>query len=53
MIENKSHENDPDFIAYREQLHLEVERIKSGESKLRSLGELDIYLDKIISAYEN
>lgn len=52
MMENKSYENDPEFIAYRNQLHLEVARIKSGESKLYSLEELDAMLDETIAQYE-
>ncbi len=51
--EDKSHENDPEFIAHRDRLHLEVARIKSGESKLYDIDELDAMLDKVIAKYES
>jgi hypothetical protein len=44
---------DDAFIAYRDKLHLEAKKVASGESKLRSLEELDEYLEKIISKYES
>jgi len=44
---------DKSFEEYRDRLHLEVKKIESGESKLRSLDELDTYLEDIISKYEN
>lgn len=44
---------DADYWAYRKKLHLEIEKIDSGESKLYSLEELDAYLDEIIAQYEN
>jgi hypothetical protein len=44
---------DEAFIAYRDKLQLEAKRVASGESKLRSLEELDDYLEKIISKYES
>jgi len=47
IIEDKS------FEAYRDRLHLAVKKFESGESKSRSLDELDVYLEKIISEYEN
>ncbi len=53
IIEKKQFETDNDFINHRDKLQLEVHKIKSGESKLRSLDELDIHLDEIISKHEN
>ena len=47
IIEDKS------FEEYRDKLHLAVKKIESGESKSRSLDELDAYLENIISEYEN
>ena len=47
IIEDKS------FDEYKNKLHLEVKKIESGESKSRSLDELDAYLENIISEYEN
>ncbi|QBN18896.1 hypothetical protein [Flavobacterium nackdongense] len=47
IIEDKS------FLEYRDRLHLAVKKFESGESKSRSLEELDEYLEKIISEYEN
>lgn len=44
---------DEAYWQYRNRLHLEVDKIKSGESKLRSFDELDDYLDNIISEYES
>lgn len=44
---------DTSFIEYRDRLHLAVKKFESGESKSRSLEELDAYLEKIISEYEN
>jgi hypothetical protein len=44
---------DEAFISYRDKLQLEAKRVASGESKLRSLEELDDYLEKIISKYES
>jgi hypothetical protein len=44
---------DDAFIAYRDKLRLEAKKVASGESKLRSLEELDEYLEKIISKYES
>lgn len=45
--------HDEAFLAHRERLQLEAKRVDLGESKLRSLEELDEYLEKIISKYEN
>ena len=44
---------DETFINYRNKLHLEVKKIKSGESKLFSFEELDAMLELTISKYEN
>ena len=44
---------DDAYWEYRNRLHSEVEKVKSGESKLHSFDELDEYLDNIISKYEN
>ena len=44
---------DKSFEEYRDKLHLAVKKIESGESKSRSLDELDAYLENIISEYEN
>ena len=44
---------DDAYYEYRNRLHREVEKVKSGESKLHSFDELDEYLDNIISKYEN
>ena len=52
ITDKAAYENDPEFIAYRNKLHLEVDRIKSGESKLYSLEELDAMLDETIAQYE-
>lgn len=53
MIENKSHENDPGFIVYRNRLHDTVKRIENGDCKLYDIDELDAMLEKTISKYEN
>lgn len=47
IIEDKS------FIEYRDRLHLAVQKIESGESKLYDIDELDAMLEKTISKYEN
>lgn len=44
---------DQSFLKYRNRLHLAVNKFESGESNSRSLEELDAYLEKIISEYEN
>lgn len=51
--ENSPIEEDQSFIDYRDRLHLAVKKFESGESKSRSLEDLDAYLEKIISEYEN
>ena len=53
MIESKSHENDPEFIAYRDRLHDTVKRIENGECKMYDIDELDAMLEKSLSKYEN
>lgn len=47
IIEDKS------FVEYRDRLHLAVQKIESGESKLYDIDELDAMLEKTISKYEN
>ncbi len=51
--ENSPNDADKSFIEYRDRLHLAVKKFESGESKSRSLEELDAYLENIISEYEN
>ena len=51
--ENSPNVEDKSFEEYRDRLHLAVKKFESGESKSRSLDELDEYLEKIISEYEN
>jgi hypothetical protein len=51
--ENSPNDADRSFVEYRDRLHLAVKKFESGESKSRSLEELDAYLENIISEYEN
>lgn len=51
--ENSPNDADKSFIEYRDRLHLAVKKFESGESKSRSLEELDAYLENIICEYEN
>lgn len=51
--ENSPNDADKSFVEYRDRLHLAVKKFESGESKSRSLEELDAYLENIISEYEN
>jgi hypothetical protein len=41
-----------EFEKYKLSLHREVEKIKSGESKIYDIDELDAMLEKTISKYE-
>ena len=54
IIEEESpYVEDKSFEEYRNRLHLEVNKIESGESKLYDIDELDAMLEKTISKYEN
>lgn len=44
---------DEIYWANKKQLDLTLKRIDSGESKMHTLEELDEYIEKIISKYEN
>ena len=44
---------DEAYWQYRNRLHLEVDKIKSGESKLYDFDELDAMLEKTIAKYYN
>lgn len=44
---------DESYWEHRNRLHREVEKIKSGESKLISFDELDAKLEATISKYES
>ncbi|WP_395075742.1 hypothetical protein [Flavobacterium sp.] len=44
---------DPVFAANKKMLDAELAKIKNGTAKLYSIDEVDEYLDKIISEYEN
>ncbi|WP_309609707.1 hypothetical protein [Flavobacterium sp.] len=44
---------DPVFAANKKMLDAELAKIKNGTAKLNSIDEVDEYLDKIISEYEN
>lgn len=41
------------YWEYRNRLHLEVEKIESGENKLHDIDELDAMLEETISKYES
>lgn len=51
--EDSSIIEDKSFVEYRDRLHLAVQKIESGESKLYDIDELDAMLEKTISKYEN
>ena len=51
--EDSSIIEDKSFVEYRDRLHLAVQKIESGESKLYDINELDAMLEKTISKYEN
>lgn len=54
IIEEESTNEDDEYYAeYRKELHLELKRIESGESKLYSIEELDAMLEETISKYES
>ena len=54
IIEDESNVIQDDvYWEYRNRLHLEVEKIESGESKLYDIDELDAMLEETISKYES
>ena len=54
IIEDESNViKDDVYWEYRNRLHLEVEKIESGESKLYDIDELDAMLEETISKYES
>ncbi len=44
---------DAEFLAQKEHLHKQSERLARGEAKTYSIEEVDNYLDKVIGEYEN
>jgi hypothetical protein len=46
-------QEDPDFDANKKKLDAALSKIKNGTAKSCSLEELDAYLEKTISEYEN
>ena len=54
IIEDESNVIQDDvYWEYRNRLHLEVEKIESGENKLYDIDELDTMLEETISKYES
>jgi hypothetical protein len=54
IIEEESNViRDEAYWQYRNRLHLEVDKIKSGESKLYDFDELDAFLEETIAKYES
>ena len=54
IIEDESNVIQDDvYWEYRNRLHLEVEKIESGENKLYDIDELDAMLEETISKYES
>ena len=54
IIEDQSNViKDDAYWEYRNRLHLEVEKIESGENKLYDIDELDTMLEETISKYES
>ena len=54
IIEDESNVIQDDvYWEYRNRLHLEVEKIESGESKLHDIDELDAMLEETISKHES
>ncbi|WP_026713904.1 hypothetical protein [Flavobacterium daejeonense] len=46
-------QEDPDFDANKKKLDAALEKIKNGTAESCTLEELDAYLEKTISEYEN
>lgn len=46
-------EEDPEFDANKKKLDAALAKIKNGTAESCSLEELDVYLEKTISEYEN
>jgi hypothetical protein len=44
---------DAEFLNQKEKLEASLEKIKKGTAEICSLEELDAFLDKTISEYEN
>ena len=54
IVEDESYVvKDDAYWEYSKKLHLEAEKIESGESKLYDIDELDAMLDEVISKYES
>ena len=54
IVEEKSTVvKDDAYWQHRKKMHLEVEKLKSGESKLYDIDELDAMLEATISKYES
>jgi hypothetical protein len=46
-------QEDPDFEENKRKLELTLEKIKNSEAKFYTLDEADVYLEKILSKYED
>jgi hypothetical protein len=44
---------DPNFLENKRKLDIERAKIKNGTAELCDIDELELYLDEIISKYEN